>query len=74
MSQLNPSSFYRLKQIIGDRNSKPPMPPIFPVSPSTWWRGVKEGRFPQPQKLSPKVTVWKGADLIALAEEVGNAS
>jgi len=69
MSQLNPSSLYRLKQIIGDRKSNPPLAPIVPVSPSTWWRGVREGRFPKPQKLTPGVTVWKGADLIALIEE-----
>ena len=70
MSQLNPSSLYRLKQIIGDRNSDPPLSPIVPVSPSTWWRGVKEGRFPKPQKLSSKVTVWKGSDLMALVEDL----
>ncbi|PDH29241.1 MAG: hypothetical protein CND57_05040 [SAR92 bacterium MED-G29] len=49
---------YRLKQIIGDRNSDPPLSPIVPVSPSTWWRGVRVGRFPKPQKLSAKVTTY----------------
>ena len=29
-----------------------------PVSRSGFWRGVKEGRYPQPVKLSPRVTVW----------------
>jgi len=29
-----------------------------PVSASTWWSGVKAGRFPKPMKLSPRVTVW----------------
>ena len=29
-----------------------------PVSASAWWSGVKEGRFPKPMKLSPRVTVW----------------
>lgn len=27
---------------------------IFPVSRSTWWAGVKDGRFPKPVKLSEK--------------------
>jgi prophage regulatory protein len=37
-----------------------------PVSRSCWWNGVKEGRFPKPIKLSPKVTVWRAADIAAL--------
>ena len=42
------------------------------VSPSTWWLGVKSGRFPKGIKLSEKVTVWRGSDLLALIqEEVG---
>jgi prophage regulatory protein len=42
------------------------------VSSSTWWLGVKSGRYPKPIKLSPKVTVWRGSDLLALIrEEVG---
>ncbi|MFG5382455.1 helix-turn-helix transcriptional regulator [Yoonia sp. R2-816] len=42
-----------------------PVGPI-PVSKSTWWQGVKEGRFPQPQKLGPRTTVWKVEDIRAL--------
>ena len=29
-----------------------------PVSPATVWRWVKEGKFPQPFKLGPNVTVF----------------
>ena len=29
-----------------------------PVSPSTCWRWVKEGRLPTPFKLGPGTTVW----------------
>lgn len=39
-----------------------------PVSRSNWWQGVKEGRFPQPLKLSQRVTVWKASDIRALVE------
>ena len=42
--------FVRLSQIL-----KPGGP--IPVSKSTWWQGVKEGRFPQPQKLGPRIPV-----------------
>lgn len=34
-----------------------------PVSRSTWWRWVKEGKAPQPIKLSEKVTVWRSNDI-----------
>lgn len=40
-----------------------------PVSRSGFWKGVKEGRFPQPVKLSPRVTVWKASDVQAYIEQ-----
>lgn len=39
-----------------------------PVSRSGFWKGVKEGRFPQPVKLSPRVTVWRASDVAAYIE------
>ena len=36
---------------------------VFPVSKSTWWAGVKDGRFPKPVKLSPKITAWRVEDI-----------
>jgi prophage regulatory protein len=44
-----------------------PIGPI-PVSKSTWWQGVKEGRFPKPYKLGPRTTVWKAEDVRAMFE------
>ena len=41
---------------------------VFPVSRSTWWNGIKEGKFPEPIKLSPKVTAWKVEDIKKLIE------
>lgn len=41
-----------------------------PVSRSTWWAGVKTGRFPQPVKLSPRVTVWLEEDIEKIGETV----
>ena len=55
------SGLVRLKQILA------PSGPI-PVSKSTWWAGVKDGRFPKPQKLGVGVTVWKAEDVRALYE------
>ncbi|MGH1467079.1 MAG: helix-turn-helix transcriptional regulator [Cognatishimia sp.] len=47
-----------------------PAGPI-PVSKSTWWQGVKDCRFPKPQKLGPRTTVWKVEDIRALFEGTG---
>jgi prophage regulatory protein len=41
---------------------------VFPVGRSTWWKGVKEGRYPPPVKLGPRVTAWRVSDIRALLE------
>ena len=51
----------RIKQILA------PNGPI-PVSKSTWWQGVKEGRFPTPKKLGPGITVWRADDIWSIVE------
>lgn len=46
---------------------------FIPVSKSTWWAGVKSGRFPVPVKLGLRVTCWRIDDiqkLIDPADEV----
>lgn len=40
---------------------------IIPVGKSTWWAGVKTGKYPKPRKLGPKITCWLKADVEALA-------
>ncbi|HRE60064.1 MAG TPA: AlpA family phage regulatory protein [Micropepsaceae bacterium] len=44
-----------------------PAGPI-PVSRSTWWEGVRTGRFPQPVKLGPRITAWRAEDIQKLIE------
>lgn len=39
-----------------------------PVSKSTWWLGVKTGRFPRPIKLGPRITAWRAEDILALID------
>lgn len=34
-----------------------------PVSRTTWWNGVKSGRFPKSVKLGPGITTWKAEDI-----------
>lgn len=68
---LPETGFLRLPQILGDPKAQPPIPPIFPVGKSTWWAGVKAGRYPQPVKLSPRCTAWRVEDIRALIEKDG---
>ena len=52
----------RLKQILA------PLGPI-PVSRSTWWEGVRTGKFPKPIKISSRATAWRAEDVRRLFEK-----
>jgi hypothetical protein len=71
MNNIPESSLLRISQILG--NPKKGLPPIIPVSATTWWKGVKEGKFPRPVKLSYGVTCWRSEDIRALVESFGQA-
>jgi len=58
---LPETGLLRLRQIIA------PHGPL-PISKSTWWAGVKDGRFPQPLKLGARVTVWRAEDIRELIQ------
>lgn len=66
---LPETGFVRLSNIIGDTKANPPIPAIIPVSKSNWWEGVKSGRYPQPIKISARVTVWRVEDIRAFIEK-----
>jgi len=68
MSQFPETGFVRLSQIIGNKNNVPPIAALIPVGKSTWWAGVKSGRFPQPIKLGPRITAWRAEDIRKLIE------
>ncbi len=53
---LPETGFLRLSSILA------PKGPI-PVSKSTWWAGVKSGRYPKPVKLGPRITAWRIEDI-----------
>jgi len=67
-SILPETGFLRLSQIIGDAHTSPPIPALIPIGKSTWWIGVKSGRFPKPVKLGPRTTAWRVEDIRALIE------
>lgn len=36
---------------------------LVPVSRSTWLRGIDDGLYPKPVKISPKLNVWRKKDI-----------
>lgn len=55
---IKTTGFLRLRQVLK----------LFPVSKSTWWAGVKTGKFPKPIKLTARTTAWKVEDIRALID------
>jgi prophage regulatory protein len=53
LQNLPDSGLLRLNQILR----------FIPVSRSSWWQGVKTGRFPRPLKLGVRTTAWRAADI-----------
>lgn len=52
-SILRESGFVRLPTILQ----------VIPVSKSTWWAGVKSGRYPKSVKLGKRITAWRVGDI-----------
>jgi prophage regulatory protein len=65
LPKLETGSLLRLSSILA------PHGPI-PVSKSSWWLGVKQGRFPRPVKLGRRTTAWRAEDIAALVERGAN--
>jgi prophage regulatory protein len=61
--QFPNSGLVRLKSIIA------PGGPL-PISKSSWWAGVRDGRYPRPRKISPRVTVWLAEDIRLLLAKI----
>lgn len=67
MNNTNQSSdegFLRLPEVLK----------LIPVSKSTWWAGVKSGRYPKSIKLSDRITAWRIDDIKQFMEEMSNSS
>jgi predicted DNA-binding transcriptional regulator AlpA len=68
MNQLPDTGFLKLAQILGNPKAIPPVPPIIPVSKSTWFAGVKANRFPQPVRFGTCSTFYKVEDIRKFVE------
>ena len=60
-NELPQTGFLRLPAIIAPHG-------FIPVSKSTWWAGIKSGRYPKPVKLSARVSAWRVEDIRAFIE------
>lgn len=70
---LPETGYLRLSQIIGNPKANPPIPALIPVGKSTWWEGVRSGRFPQPvRSLGSRITAWRVEDIRELIRRMGD--
>lgn len=62
MKHVNPLpefGFLRLPQVLA----------VLPISKSTWWAGVKSGRYPAPvRSLGKRITAWRVEDIRSLVQ------
>lgn len=63
LQTLPETGFLRLPQVLD----------LIPVGKSTWWAGVKSGRFPKSYKIGPRTTAWRVEDIRRLVDELTNA-
>lgn len=41
---------------------------LYPVSKSTWWAGIRNGRYPKAVKIGKRATAWRAEDIRALID------
>lgn len=71
MQMLPDTGYLRMWQIIGRpaTMNQTAIPALIPVSRSTWWAGVKSGRYPQPTRaLGARITAWRVEDVRSLID------
>lgn len=51
---------YRLRQVLAR----------IPVSKSSWFEGIKSGRYPRGYQLGPRTTVWRSDDIDRLIQSL----
>jgi predicted DNA-binding transcriptional regulator AlpA len=61
-SDLPETGYLRLPQVLR----------FIPIGRSSWWKGVKEGKYPASIKLGAKTTVWRAEDIHELIASFNN--
>jgi prophage regulatory protein len=47
---------------------------LIPIGKSSWWEGVKSGKYPKPVYIGQRVTAWRAEDVRALIEKLSQKS
>ena len=61
MSSLPETGFIRIDEVLRH----------IPVGKTSWWNGVKSGKYPKSVKLSRRITAWRVEDIHALISSLG---
>lgn len=61
---LPTEGFVRLSQFLGRGRA-------LPIGRSTFWAGVRSGKYPAPIKLSPRISVWPVETIRELIKRAG---
>ncbi|WP_210485394.1 helix-turn-helix transcriptional regulator [Microvirga antarctica] len=62
-SDLADDGYWRLKAIIGPTG-------ILPISRSTWYNWIEQGRAPPPVALGPRIAGWRKSDIRRLLQSL----
>lgn len=60
MSAKTPDALMRLPQVLA----------TVPVSRSIWYLRVKQGIYPQPIKIGPRIVAWRASEVHGLVERI----
>lgn len=63
MTKPDSPAYLRVKQIVAPSG-------LLPIGKSTFWNNVKRGIYPQPVRLSPRVTAWRRVDIEELMDRI----
>jgi len=56
--KLPATGFLRLPQVLE----------LIPIGKSSWWEGVKSGKYPKQVKLGERTAAWRVEDILELIE------
>lgn len=56
--EIGPERLLRLSEVLAR----------IPISKTTWWEGVRTGKYPKPVKLGERLTCWRLMDILELVE------
>lgn len=78
LSQIIGQSAISTEQLEANKNTKnypkrarSAVLPILPISATSWWNGVKSGKYHKSIKLGPRTTVWRASDVLAIVTGEG---